>query len=146
MVGTLAATCATTDRDTGALARSALTLERPVTFEDQTLIVLVPRPRTPPLDRVPAERRLTEFDTTIAQARRVAESLGYRVEVRYGSAAQLIDLRSHAVYEALHAVSLGYIIVAPRLTPRLIRGYLPRLGLLGELSRYGQRIVWPLET
>src|SRR5207245_10663034 len=97
-------------------------LERPIVLTGRTVVVVVPRPASLPQDSAEAERHREGLDSIAARTRRVAQPLGFRVEVRYGSAARLIDPRGHAVYEAPASVTSGYIIVAPYLRPLLIRG------------------------
>ncbi len=133
----LAAAC-TGPRHESESPAAAQALERPVVLAGPTLVVVIPRPAG-------AAGAGVGLDSTVAAARRLAEPLGYRVEVRYASAARLIDTRGHAVYEPPHNVIGGYIIMAPYLRPLLIRGRLSPADLTRELSDYG-RVMRPLET
>jgi hypothetical protein len=119
--------------------------KRPIVLAGRTLVILVPWPQSAPRDNGQVERRREGLDSTAAWARRVAQPLGYRVEVRYGSAARLIDSRGHAIYEAPESVTSGYIIVAPYLRPLLICGPLSPEQLTRQLSGYGP-VIRPLET
>lgn len=120
------------------LKASAQRLQMPVVLRGPTVVLMVARDTTLAPDASDDERRWrATFDSTLALARRLADSMGYEVQVRYGPTVRVIDPKGHATYQSPRDALEGYVIVAPYSTPRFIPGVLSPSELLRAVKDYG---------
>ena|SRR5690242_16756029 len=128
------------------LEASAQRLQMPVVLRGPTVVLMVARDTTLAPDASDDDRRWrATFDSTLAQARRLADSMGYDVQVRYGPTVRVIDPKGNATYQSPRNALDGYVIVAPYSTPRLIPGVLSPSELWRARKDYG-RLIHPLQT
>jgi len=128
------------------LEASAQRLHMPVVLRGPTVVLMVARDTTLAPDASDDDRRWrATFDSALAQARRLADSMGYEVQVRYGPTVRVIDPKGNATYQSPRNALDGYVIVAPYSTPRLIPGVLSPSELWRALKDYG-RLIHPLQT
>lgn len=128
------------------LNASAQQLHMPVVLRGPTVVLMVARDTTLSPDASDDDRRWhATFDAALAQARRLADSMGYEVRVRYGPTARIIDPKGNATYQSPRDALEGYVIVAPYSTPRFIPGVLTPSELWRAIKDYG-RLAHPLQT
>ena len=128
------------------LKGSAQQLQMPVVLRGRTVVLMVVRDTTLAPDASDDDRRWrATFDSTLAQARRLADSMGFEVQVRYGPTVRVIDPKGNATYQSPRNALEGYVIVAPSSTPRFIPGALSPSELWRALKDYG-RLIHPLQT
>jgi hypothetical protein len=128
------------------LNANAQQLQMPVVLRGPTVVLMVARDTTLAPDASDDDRRWhATFDSTLAQARRLADSMGYEVRVRYGPTVRIIDPKGNATYQSPRDALEGYVIVAPYSTPRFIPGVLAPSELWRAIKDYG-RLIHPLQT
>ncbi|HEV2749815.1 MAG TPA: hypothetical protein VGV12_04750 [Gemmatimonadales bacterium] len=130
----------------GARTAAVMRLQMPVVLRGPTLVLMIARDTMLPPDASPDDREWRRtFDSTLAEARRVADSSGYQLQVRYGPTLRVIDPKGNATYQSPRDALDGYVIVAPSSSPRVIPGALSATELLRALRDYG-RLIHPLQT
>jgi hypothetical protein len=112
-------------------------LRQPVKLAGRTLVLLVPDSADRTAPPTQAFRLSATVDSALAMAKRVAEPLGYAVELRFAETARVLDRQGGAIYDPPSAVAVGFIIAAPGLRPRLVAGLIGEQELTRRLKEYG---------